>query len=207
VVTEPVQAWANSQVSSLRQLHNTEALKYKATRGYNTPQWQQGHQDTNAAQPAPKPQRLPHSTKATTPQRLPRHKGYKATKGYKNTTKVKHALYETETPERTQTDAPNAMAKNTTKMPKFFSPKFQQSYKSYWGNKGGRTNMRRNTKQLQDLDLARSPHLERDSIGGALDLDLLCPFPQKDARNSGGIKRMVKLFKVNNGGERVGGKN
>jgi hypothetical protein len=25
------------------------------------------------------------------------------------------------------------MAKNTTKMPKFFSPKFQQSYTSYWG--------------------------------------------------------------------------
>ena len=61
--------------------------------------------------------------------------------------------------------------------------------------------MRRNTKLLQDLDLARSPHLERDSIGGALDLDLLSPFHQKDARNSGGIKRMIKLFKVNNGGE------
>ena len=68
-------------------------------------------------------------------------------------------------------------------------------------------NSRRNTKLLQDLDLARSPHKERDSIGEALDLDLLSPFPQKDARNSGGIKRMVKLFKVNNGGERVGGKN
>ena len=80
VVTEPVQAWENSQVSSLRQLHNTEALKYKATRGYNTPHRRQGHQDTNAPQPAPKPQRLPHSTKVTTPLRLPRHKDDKATK-------------------------------------------------------------------------------------------------------------------------------
>jgi hypothetical protein len=41
--------------------------------------------------------------------------------------------HETETPERTQTYAPNAMAKNITKMPKFFSLKFQQSYKSNWG--------------------------------------------------------------------------
>jgi hypothetical protein len=49
--------------------------------------------------------------------------------------------------------------------------------------------------------------LERDSIGGALDLDLLSPFPQKDRRNSGRIKRMVNLFKINNGGERVFGKN
>jgi hypothetical protein len=38
--------------------------------------------------------------------------------------------------------------------------------------------VRRNTKKLQDLDLARSPHLERDSIGEALDLDLLSPFPK-----------------------------
>jgi hypothetical protein len=45
--------------------------------------------------------------------------------------------------------------------------------------------------------------MKRDSLGGALDLDLLSPFPQKDATNSGGIERMNKLFKVNNGGERM----
>jgi hypothetical protein len=45
--------------------------------------------------------------------------------------------------------------------------------------------------------------LERDSIGEALDLDLLSPFPQKYATNSGGIKRRKKEPKVNNGGERV----
>ena len=66
--------------------------------------------------------------------------------------------------------------------------------------------MRRNTKKLQDLDLARSSHLEKDSIGEALDLDLLYPFPQKYARNSGGIKRRKKQLKVNNGGERMKGK-
>ena len=48
--------------------------------------------------------------------------------------------------------------------------------------------------------------MERDSIGEALDLDLLPPFPQKYATNSGGIKRRKKLFKVNNGGERMEGK-
>ena len=48
--------------------------------------------------------------------------------------------------------------------------------------------MRRNTKKLQDLDLARSSHLEKDSIGEALDLDLLSPFPQKYATNSGGSR-------------------
>ena len=95
------------------------------------------------------------------------------------------------------------MAKNTTKIPKSFTPKFQQSYKSYWGNKGGRTKIWRNTKFLQDLDLASSPHKERDSVGGVVDLDLLSLFPQKDARNNGGNKRRNKIFKVNNGGERM----
>jgi len=37
--------------------------------------------------------------------------------------------------------------KNTTKMLKSFSLKFQQSYKSYWGNKRGRTKeFTKNTK-------------------------------------------------------------
>jgi hypothetical protein len=49
--------------------------------------------------------------------------------------------------------------------------------------------------------------LKRDSLGGALDLDLLSPFPQKDATNSGRIKRRIELFKVNNGGERIDEKN
>jgi hypothetical protein len=57
-------------------------------------------------------------------------------------------------------------------MLKYFSLKFQQSYKSYWG-KRGRTNRRRNTKFLQDLDLVDSPHKERDLIGEDVDLDLL----------------------------------
>jgi hypothetical protein len=48
--------------------------------------------------------------------------------------------------------------------------------------------MRRNTKLLHDLDLARSPHIERDSLGGTLDLDFLSPFSQKDATSSGGSR-------------------
>jgi hypothetical protein len=79
-------------------------------------------------------------------------------------------------------------------MPKSFSPKFQQSYKKYCGNKEKEQNSRKNTKLLQDLNLAKSLHKERDSIGEALDLDLLSPFLQKDARNSGGIKRRNNLF-------------
>jgi hypothetical protein len=69
--------------------------------------------------------------------------------------------------------------------------------------------MRRRTKEeihkeLQDLDLIGFPHLEEIMIGGKVDLDLLSLFPQKDARNMGGIGRKGKLFKVNNGGERNG---
>jgi hypothetical protein len=41
-------------------------------------------------------------------------------------------------------------------------------------------------------------------IGGKIDLDLLSLFPQKDARNMGGMERESKLLKVNNGGEREG---
>jgi hypothetical protein len=39
-------------------------------------------------------------------------------------------------------------------------------------------------------------------IGGKIDLDLLSLFPQKDARNMGGMERESKLLKINNGGER-----
>jgi hypothetical protein len=49
-----------------------------------------------------------------------------------------------------------------------------------------------------------SPHKEEKVIGGNIDLDLLSLFPQKDARNMGGMGRKGKLFKVNNGGERNG---
>jgi hypothetical protein len=40
-------------------------------------------------------------------------------------------------------------------------------------------------------------------IGGNLDLDLLSLFPQKYARIMGRMERKSKLFKVDNGGERV----
>jgi hypothetical protein len=59
-------------------------------------------------------------------------------------------------------------------------------------------------KELQDLDPIGSPHIEEIMIGGNIDLDLLSLFPQKDARNMGGIRRKGKLFKVNNRGERNG---
>jgi hypothetical protein len=58
-------------------------------------------------------------------------------------------------------------------------------------------------KELQDLDPIGSPHLEEKVVGGNVDLDLLSLFPQKDARIMGGMERKGKLFKVNNGGERV----
>jgi hypothetical protein len=48
--------------------------------------------------------------------------------------------------------------------------------------------------------------LERDSLGAALDLDFLSPFPKKVAKNSGGIKARIKLLKINNGGEIIDGK-
>ena len=61
-------------------------------------------------------------------------------------------------------------------MLKSFTLKFHQSYKSYWGNKRGRTNRRRNTKFLQDLDLVDFPHKERNLFGQDVDLDLLYLF-------------------------------
>jgi hypothetical protein len=61
-------------------------------------------------------------------------------------------------------------------------------------------------KELQDLDPLCSPHLEERWIGGNIDLDLLLLFPQKDARNMGGMERESKLSKVNNGGRERGEK-
>ena len=74
--------------------------------------------------------------------------------------------------------------------------------KAIGGNKRGRTNKRRNTKFLQDLDLVDSPHKERDLIGQDVDLDLLSLFPQIGARIMEGVKKKSKQLKVNNGGER-----
>jgi hypothetical protein len=47
-----------------------------------------------------------------------------------------------------------------------------------------------------------SPHLEEKVIGGNIDLDLLSLFPQKDARNMGGMEEGGKAFKIHNEGER-----
>src|SRR3954462_2339068 len=66
-------------------------------------------------------------------------------------------FYSPNPPRRTQTDAPNAMAR-TQEVLKSFSPKFHQSYKSLWGNKRGRT-MEEIHKRLQDLDPNMFPSL------------------------------------------------
>ena len=58
-----------------------------------------------------------------------------------------------------------------------------------WRDLRGRT--RRNTKQLQNLDLLGSPHLEKEWIGRMVDLDLLSCFPkdgQESLERSGGLK-------------------
>jgi hypothetical protein len=70
-----------------------------------------------------------------------------------------------------------------------------------WRDMRGRTKEEIH-KELQDLDLIGSPHLEEKVIGGNVDLDLLSLFPQKDEIIVGGMGRKGKLFKVNNGGER-----
>jgi hypothetical protein len=53
-----------------------------------------------------------------------------------------------------------------------------------WRDIRGRT--KKIHKELQDLDLLCSPHLEERWIGGNIDLDLLSLFPQKDTRIMGG---------------------
>jgi hypothetical protein len=57
-----------------------------------------------------------------------------------------------------------------------------------WRDMGGRTKEEIH-KELQDLDLIGSPHLEEKVIGGNIDLDLLSLFPQRYARIMGGIER------------------
>jgi hypothetical protein len=52
----------------------------------------------------------------------------------------------------------------------------------------------------------RFPHLEQILIGGNVDLDLLSLFPKKDSTSMGEIESRA-IFKVNNGGERVGRSN
>jgi len=107
--------------------------------------------------------------------------GFKEPKGKRLLT-----FHPTESSPRTQTDATDAMAR--TQVLKSFTPKFQQSYKSYWGNKRGRTK-RKSTKDPQDQDPTSSPHREEKVIGGNVDLDLLFLFPQRNASLVGGIGR------------------
>jgi hypothetical protein len=63
-------------------------------------------------------------------------------------------------------------------------------------NKGGNPQRTRRSRSKG------SPHLEEKVIGGKIDLDLLSLFPQKDARNMGGMEEGGQAFKINNGGER-----
>jgi hypothetical protein len=68
----------------------------------------------------------------------------------------------------------------------------------------GRNNKGGIHKKLQDIYLICSPNL-RGYIGFVnVDLDFPSLFHQYDSRTIGGIERKGKLFKVNNGGERVG---
>ncbi len=104
------------------------------------------------------------------------------------------SFHSNESSPRTQTDAPNAMAR-TQEVLKSFTPKFHQSYKSLWGNKRGRTKEENNKWKPQDLDLLCSPYTKEIWIGGNVDLDLLSNFPQEYARIMGGMGRNGKLFK------------
>ena len=72
---------------------------------------------------------------------------------------------------RAQTDATNAMAR--AQVLKFFTLKFQQNNKYFWGNKRERTK-KKSTNESQNLYLKGSPHKKEKVIGGVVDLDLLC---------------------------------
>ena len=60
----------------------------------------------------------------------------------------------------------------------------------------------RTTKELLDLHLVGSPHLEERWIGGNVDLDLLSLFPQRYARIMGGIERGQAFPRSTMAGER-----
>ena len=80
---------------------------------------------------------------------------------------------------REQTNATNARSK-TTQGGQVLHSQIQPKQLMLGRDLRGRT--RRNTKQLQNLDLLGSPHLEEEWIGGMVDLDLLSCFP-KNGKN------------------------
>ena len=89
----------------------------------------------------------PHAPRSfTTNAQAPRISNHQLNRlGFQEPKSNKHSsFYSNESSPRTQTDAPNAMAR-THEVLKSFSPKFHQSYKSLWGNKRGRTK-KENTK-------------------------------------------------------------
>ena len=89
-------------------------------------------------------------------------------------------------PWRTQTDAPNAMAR-THKVVKVLHSQIPPKQLMLWREMGGRT--RKTTNESQDLDPIGSSHKEEIWIDGNVDLDLLSLFPQEGARIIGGIER------------------
>ena len=87
------------------------------------------------------------------------------------------------------------------------SPSLRNSTKATKAYGGIREEEQKEGKQQmnpQEICKKCSPYTKEIWIGGNVDLDLLSNFPQEYARIMGGIKRNSKLFKSNNGGERVG---
>ena len=91
-------------------------------------------------------------------------------------------------PWRTQTDATDAMGKNTRSAQ---NPSLSNPTKATNAIGGRREEDQGRTQQmeLQDLDPRASPHLEERWIGGTIDLDLLSLLPLIGGKNHGGIKR------------------
>ena len=89
----------------------------------------------------------------TTKTQAPRMSNHQLNRlGFQEPKSNKHSSFHSnESSPRTQTDAPNAMAR-TLEVLKSFSLKFHQSYKSLWGNKRGRTKRGKQQMKPQDLD-------------------------------------------------------
>ena len=104
---------------------------------------------------------------------------------------------------RTQTDAPNAMAR-THKVLKSFSPKFHQSYKSLWGNKRGRTKRGRQQMKTSRSRSTMFPLHKGDMDWWKCRSRSPLSFPSRICKNHWREREEWQaLLMENNGGERV----
>jgi hypothetical protein len=93
---------------------------------------------------------------------------------------------------RTQTDAPNAMTRTPLRCSSIYLSNSKKATKVIGGIK--EEEQIEKHKELKDLYLVCSPHLERILNGGNVDLDLLSLFPQMRATIMEGLRDRTSFW-------------